>query len=275
MCSFDKQNDIRQFLNTIFTLEVEKKEYNVAMGLIIANLKCVLVSDKQFIIFPSNYLVYKQEKMLHVGCLTFNPFQENTYVVYDESKDCIIFDPGCYSQMEREQLKNYINEHNLHPVKLINTHCHIDHVFGNQFIANEYSLKLEIHRGELTVLKTVPQIGQLYGIPLPDTQPEPGHFIEEGDVITIGDSSLVAILTPGHSPASLSFYCDTDKVLIAGDVLFDGSIGRTDLPGGDYNTLIRSIKEKLLPLGDDVTVYPGHGGSTTIGKERVSNPFLT
>ena len=212
--------------------------------------------------------------MLHVGCLTFNPFQENTYIVYDDSGDCVIFDPGCYSENERRQLKDFISGKKLNPIRLINTHCHLDHVFGNQFVADEYGLGLEIHRGELPVLNAAPQFGQMYGVPIPGGLPEPANFIEEGDTIGIGQSTLKVMLTPGHSPASLSFYCDVEKIIIAGDVLFDGSIGRTDLPGGNHQTLIDSIREKLLPLGDDMVVYPGHGPSTTIGKERVSNPFL-
>ena len=212
--------------------------------------------------------------MLHVGCLTFNPFQENTYVVYDGSGECIIFDPGCYEEHERQQLQEFIAEKQLKPVRLINTHCHLDHIFGNQFVADQYGLGLEIHRGELPVLHAAPGFGSMYGIPIPGGVPEPSAFIEEGDTIEFGNTALKVILTPGHSPASLSFYCDKEKIIIAGDVLFAGSIGRTDLPGGNHQTLISSIKEKLLPLGDDMTVYPGHGPSTTIGKERISNPFL-
>ena len=214
--------------------------------------------------------------MLHVGCLTFNAFQENTYLVHDEdTKECIIFDPGCYNKGERLQLANYIKENELIPKRLINTHCHIDHVFGNQFVVDTYGIGLEIHEGELSVLNYVPQIAAMYQIPLPDGIPQPVAFIQEGDLIEFGNSaSLKAIFTPGHSPASLSFFAEKDRILIAGDVLFDGSIGRTDLPGGDYDTLIKNIKEKLLILGDDVQVYPGHGDSTTIGKERKTNPFL-
>lgn len=213
--------------------------------------------------------------MIHVGCLTFNAFQENTYILYDETRECVIFDPGCYSENERQNLAAYIQEHQLIPKRLINTHCHIDHVFGNQFVVDSYGVGLEIHEGELPVLNLVPQIAKMYQIPMPDTIPSPIRFISEGEIISFGRSSLKAIFTPGHSPASLSFYAEQSKVLIAGDVLFDGSIGRTDLPGGDYDLLIQNIKTKLLILDDDVVVYPGHGSSTTIGKERRTNPFLT
>lgn len=209
-----------------------------------------------------------------IAIFTFNPFQENTYVVYDETGECVIFDPGCYEAHERIELANFISENKLQPVRLINTHCHIDHVFGNKFVADTWSLELEIHKGELPVLEAVPQISQMYGIPMGQPSPAPGKFIEEGDVIEFGETRLEAIFTPGHSPASLSFYCPDGNFLIAGDVLFRESIGRTDLPGGNFETLIASIQNKLFPLGDDVKVFPGHGPSTTIGFERKHNPFL-
>jgi glyoxylase-like metal-dependent hydrolase (beta-lactamase superfamily II) len=212
--------------------------------------------------------------MLKVVKFTFNPFQENTYLLYDETGECIVIDPGCYEFFEREELADFIGENNLRPVRLINTHCHIDHVFGNAYVANTWNLPLEIHEGELPVLKAVPEISLFFGVPMPEPSPMPGKFIREGDLITFGNSQLETLLTPGHSPASLSFFCREARFLIAGDVLFQGSIGRTDLPGGDFNTLIASIKDKLFPLGDDVTVYPGHGESTTIGWERKHNSFL-
>lgn len=213
--------------------------------------------------------------MAQVVCMTFNPFEENTYLIYDDTNACVIFDPGCYHAAEKAELQAKITELGLKPVRLINTHCHIDHVFGNRFVADTYNLPLEMHRGELPVLEAVPQIAGMYGIPYPEPSPMPEQFIEEGDIIKFGNTELEAIFTPGHSPASLSFFCAADNFLIAGDVLFQGSIGRTDLPGGNYSTLIHNIKTKLFPLGDEVTVYPGHGPSTTIGYERKTNPFLT
>ena len=212
--------------------------------------------------------------MTLVAKFTFNPFQENTYILYDDSKECIIIDPGCYHEEEKTELIAFIEKEGLQPVRLINTHCHIDHVFGNLFISKKYHLPLEIHEGELPVLNTVPQVAMMYGIPFSDPIPEVEKFIKEGDLITFGNTSLMSIFTPGHSPASLSFYCKASKFIIAGDVLFHGSIGRTDLPGGNYNTLISSIKDNLFPLGDDIEVYPGHGPKTTIGYEKSSNPFL-
>ena len=209
-----------------------------------------------------------------VAVLTFNPFQENTYVVYDETGECVIIDPGCYEAHERIELSDFITDNNLRPVRLLNTHCHLDHVFGNQYVHKTWKLELEIHRGELPVLEAVPQICKFYGIPMGEASPAPGKFIEEGDEITFGNTQLEALFTPGHSPASLSFFGKKDGILIAGDVLFKESIGRTDLPGGDFDTLISSIKNKLFPLGDQVKVYPGHGPSRTIGYERLFNPFL-
>ena len=212
--------------------------------------------------------------MAVVAKFTFNPFQENTYLLYDDTKECIIIDPGCYTANERTELAQFIKQKELRPVRLINTHCHIDHVFGNRFIAEQYGLELEIHEGELPVLQAVPKVANLYGIPLPDESPEPSRFIKEGDQINFGNTKLNSLYTPGHSPASLSFYCAADQFMIAGDVLFQGSIGRTDLPGGDFATLISSIQTKFFTLDDEVVVYPGHGPETTIGYEKKNNPFL-
>lgn len=212
--------------------------------------------------------------MAYVAGLTFNPFQENTYVVYDQTGECIIFDPGCNNSQEEDQLVQFIESKNLKPVRLINTHCHIDHVFGNAFVAEKYQLPLEIHEGELAVLKSVPMVAQMYNIPMPSPSPEPGRFIAEGERIKFGNTSLLSLFTPGHSPASLSFYCKEDQFLIAGDVLFQGSIGRTDLPGGDFKLLIKNIREKFFILPDAVKVYPGHGPSTTLGFEKKNNPFF-
>lgn len=212
--------------------------------------------------------------MTHVVSLTFNPFQENTYILYDDSKECIIIDPGCYTAAEKQQLTKTIQQHQLRPVRLINTHCHLDHVFGNGFVAETYGLDLEIHEGELPLLRAATQQSMMFGVPLKEDIPEPKHFIKEGDLIEFGNTSLQTLLTPGHSPASISFYCEKDRFVIAGDVLFYESIGRTDLPGGDYDTLINSIRTQLLSLGDEVKVYSGHGPSTTIGYERRNNPFL-
>ena len=204
----------------------------------------------------------------------FNPFAENTYVVFDETGECAIFDPGCYTWEEREELQKFIEEKNLRPVRLINTHCHLDHVFGNAFVARTWGLGLEMHIGELPVLQRFPQTCQMYGIPHTEESPAPARFIEAGEEIAFGNTRLKALFTPGHSPASLSFYCAEENFVIAGDVLFYESIGRTDFPGGDFDTLIKSIRNQLFTLPDATLVYPGHGPATTIRHEKEYNPFL-
>ncbi|HQV34461.1 MAG TPA: MBL fold metallo-hydrolase, partial [Calditrichia bacterium] len=163
--------------------------------------------------------------------------------------------------------------HHLKPVLLLNTHCHIDHVFGNRFVAETYGLELTIPKGEEGVLASAPQLGQMFGVTCAPS-PEAGQVLVEGDVVRFGNSELKVISTPGHSPASVCFYSEEDRLMISGDVLFLGSIGRTDLPGGSYEVLMASIRDKLLPLGDDLRILPGHGPATTIGAERAGNPFL-
>lgn len=213
--------------------------------------------------------------MLNVQSFTFNPFQENSYVVYDEaSKSAVIFDPGASNLSERSILEKAISALDLDLHKLINTHCHIDHVLGNQFISKKYNLILEAHKKEEVVLESCDRVSKMYNIPY-DTSPKIRNFIEDRETITIGDYTMSSILAPGHSPGSLCFYCEEFNFLIGGDVLFFQSIGRTDLPGGDHNTLITSIKERLFPLPDSTVVYSGHGPNTTIGLEKGHNPFLT
>ncbi len=214
--------------------------------------------------------------MTQVHAFTFNPFAENTYIVYDDSQQCIIVDPGCYTAEERQALQAFIEQQQLTPVGLLNTHCHIDHVFGNRFVAETYGLPLAIHVGELPVLEAIPAVAQLYGIPHVQQSPDPSpdHYLQEGQVYTFGQTSLEIRFTPGHSPASVSLYCKDSDFILAGDVLFQGSIGRTDLPGGNYNTLMQRIDTQLLPLPDHTVVYSGHGPATSIGAERRSNPFI-
>lgn len=208
-----------------------------------------------------------------VKAFPFNPFQENTYVVYDETKECIIIDPGCYTPEERGSLVAFIEDNDLKPVRLLNTHCHLDHICGNKFIADKYGLKLEAHRAELPILEHAPKAAAMYGFPM-ETSPEIEIFLDESDTIHFGKSSFQILFTPGHSPGSISFYSEKESFVIAGDVLFKQGIGRTDLPLGDYDTLIRSIKEKLFTLDKRTTVYSGHGPSTTVGYELVNNPFF-
>lgn len=211
--------------------------------------------------------------MISIKSFVFGPFQENTYILYDETKECIIIDPGCYDNRERTELAGFIEDNKLKPVKLINTHCHLDHVFGNGFVADTYTLKLEINKQDQPVLDSYLMSAKMYGLNAAPS-PQPAVFLNEGDIISFGNSTLEILFTPGHSPGSITFYNREQQVMIAGDVLFYGSIGRSDLPGGNSATLISSIKNKLFPLGDNYTVYSGHGPSTTIGFERKNNPFL-
>lgn len=212
--------------------------------------------------------------MIQIHSFTFNPIQENMYLLFDESKDCIIIDPGCYDDTERTILSEFIAQNGLKPVKLLNTHCHLDHIFGNGYVAKKYNLKLEFNKNDMRVFDAFQLTCDLYGMSC-DPSPQPSVFLEEGDVIEFGNSKLEILFTPGHSPGSITFYNREEKFMIAGDVLFNGSIGRTDLPGGDHETLINNIKTKLFPLGDDFKVYSGHGPVTTIGFEKKHNPFLT
>lgn len=209
-----------------------------------------------------------------IAHFTFNPFQENTYVIHDETGECVIIDPGCYTSHEQQQLVQYLSKNKLKPVRLLNTHCHIDHILGNAFIQREYEIALEAHAGEIPVLDAAAQSAQMFGMVYTDPSPHPTKFLNHQDWIQFGVTRLQVLLTPGHSPASVSFWCPEHQFVIAGDVLFQGSIGRTDLPGGNFNTLIQSIKTQLFPLGDMVVVWPGHGPQTSIGFEKTHNPFL-
>lgn len=211
--------------------------------------------------------------MLHIKAFTFNPVQENTYLIYNDNGDCCIIDPGCYFSSEETALKDFVKENSLQPQLLLNTHCHLDHIFGNRFVQKEWNLTLHIHPDEKQLLDLGPTQGQMWQLPFDNYDGEI-KFINEGDVIALGDEELQILLTPGHSPGHLCFYSPAHKFLIGGDVLFNGSIGRTDLPGGDFATLERSIKTKLYTLPGDVIVYPGHGDSTTIGDEMKTNPFV-
>ena len=211
--------------------------------------------------------------MLQVKAFTFSPVQENTYVLYNEQSKAIIIDPGCYFSAEQETLKNFIKDTKLQPVQLLNTHCHLDHVFGNKWVHDTFGLELFLHPLEQPVLDKAPFSGERWGLPFSNYE-GPLHFLTEGDTINIGNDALEVIFAPGHSPGSICFYCREQGFLIGGDVLFHESIGRTDLPGGDHATLLNSIRQKLFVLPDEVLVYSGHGEITTIGHEKQYNPFL-
>ncbi|MBC7745186.1 MAG: MBL fold metallo-hydrolase [Flavobacterium sp.] len=211
--------------------------------------------------------------MINVKLFTCNPYQENSYLLYDETLECVIIDPGMYTGDEQNLVLKFIADNKLQPVLLLNTHCHIDHVLGNKFIYDTYGLLPQFHKGEEIVLNTVvsyaPQMGIRY-----DVSPQPETFLPETGYVSFGSSKLELIFAPGHSPAHLCFYNSDNNFLIGGDVLFYESIGRTDLPGGNHQQLLKNINEKLFILPEDCKVYPGHGPATTIGYEKLNNPFL-
>ena len=210
--------------------------------------------------------------MIKIQSFTFNPFMENTYVLYDETKEAIVIDPGCYESQEHEVLKRFITDQSLKVTLLLNTHGHVDHVLGNSFVKKEYDVPFLIHEADRETLRSVEVYAPGYGFP--SYEPcTPDHFINETKEIRFGNSTLKVMFLPGHAPGHVAFYNETEKICIGGDVLFKGSIGRTDLPGGDFDTLIHSIQTKLFKLDDDMVVYPGHGPETTLGEEKRTNPF--
>ncbi len=212
--------------------------------------------------------------MFAVKVFIFNPLQENTYLLYNESRDCIITDPGCYYDFEQDELLSFINNNGLTPRLLLNTHCHIDHVFGNKLVAEKYGLKPHLHEKEKIVLDNAAIAGLHWNLPF-DNYVGDVNYLRENDIVRLADDELEVFFTPGHSPGSIVFYCKKQEFVIGGDVLFRTSIGRTDLPGGNHQTLLNSIKEKLFVLPDNVKVYSGHGDPTTIGFEKRNNPFLS
>jgi len=211
--------------------------------------------------------------MIHIKAFTFSPISENTYVLYNNDGKAIIIDPGCYFPNEQETLKDFLTDNSLTPVYLLNTHCHLDHVFGNKWVHENYGLEPHLHPNEEAMLALAPVSGERWGLPF-QNYTGPLHFLNDGDTILLGETQIQVILAPGHSPGSICFYIPSQGDLIGGDVLFRGSIGRTDLPGGDSETLLNSIREKLWVLPDETVVYSGHGIKTTIGYEKRNNPFL-
>ena len=211
--------------------------------------------------------------MIKIKRFPFNDFQVNTYVVYDNTKECIIFDPGMYYENERNEFIQFISENDLKPVLLVNTHAHIDHIIANDFVTKKYGIKLAAHEESQDFLKHAKEYGKNFGIEIEDIKPI-DIFINEKDTLNFGDSELQILYTPGHADGSLCFYTKEAEFVITGDVLFFQSIGRTDLPTGNYDLLQESIWEKLFVLPEKTTVYPGHGPETTIGYEKLHNPFV-
>ncbi len=211
--------------------------------------------------------------MIKIKIFVFNPIQENTFVLSDETGSCIIIDAGCYTQAEKKMLEFYITSNNLKPKKLIMTHCHFDHVMGSSFVYKTYNTSVEAHQMDIPLLSNAHSHGLLHGLDVEEPAVV-NEFLDEDKDVRFGNSILKIFHVPGHSPGSIAFYCKEQNFVIVGDVLFRGSIGRTDLPGASYDQLMKSIFTKLMTLPPQTEVYPGHGPSTTIHEEALSNPFL-
>lgn len=210
--------------------------------------------------------------MVKLQVFTFNDFSENTYLLFNEAGLAILVDPGCYYREEQEELHDFITENQLTITQVLNTHCHVDHVLGNYYSTERYKAPLFIPKGEEMVLKSVKVYAPNYGFQQYH-EAEPTGFLAENSLLKLGEEVIRILSVPGHSPDHLAFYLEAEKIVIGGDVLFRESIGRTDLPGGNYETLIKSIHTKLFTLPDEVVIYPGHGPETTIGHEKKFNPF--
>ena len=211
--------------------------------------------------------------MINIKTFVFNPFMENSYILYDDNKNAIIVDPGCYEPYEKQQLDDFVASEGLQVKLLVNTHCHIDHVFGNYYVKQKYNVPLHIHEKDLETLRSVKVYAPSYGFQNYE-EAVPDGFLKEGKDVTVGDMNFEVRFTPGHAPGHIVLINKDELICIGGDVLFQGSIGRTDLPGGDFDTLIQSIHQQLFAdLPDDMIVYCGHGPETTIGEEKRTNPF--
>jgi len=211
--------------------------------------------------------------MVTLKYFNFNPLQVNNYLVYDETHECVIVDATCYFESEKEELLDFIVKNGLKPVRLLNTHCHFDHIVGNKFVLDNFKIPLCAHKSDEFLLKILVDTSQRFGLKA-DASPDIDIFLKDGDIIHLGNHELEVLHVPGHSPGSLAFHVRRDHTLLSGDTLFNGSVGRTDLPGGSSKDLIHSIKTKLYTLERITKVYPGHGPSTTIGAEIDTNPFV-
>ena len=203
----------------------------------------------------------------------FNSFGVNTYILKDDNGKCLIIDPACQYESEETELLDYIASNHLKPVGMVNTHFHVDHIVGNTFICKTFHLKPQCHKNCKMFWETAAEFGAVFGIKL-ENLIIPTDFIEEGDIINFGNSSVEVLYTPGHADGSICLVNHAERYVVSGDVLFRDSIGRTDLPTGDFDTLYSSITTKLFSLPDDYIVYPGHGPETGIGYEKLNNPFL-
>ncbi|MDR1602495.1 MAG: MBL fold metallo-hydrolase [Tannerella sp.] len=213
--------------------------------------------------------------MITVKTFVFNPFEENAYLLYDETKEAILIDCGCMTAAEEKMLSDFILHNNLQLKRLLCTHLHFDHVIGNTFICKKYGIKPEVHQKEADAIPSIKEQIKLFKTRFAVQETSPGKFIVGNESIRFGESELTSLLVPGHSPGSLAFYSRKDGFIMVGDTLFRGSIGRTDLWGGNFDLLIAVIRDKILSLPDETIIYPGHGPSTTVIHERINNPFLT
>lgn len=212
--------------------------------------------------------------MLTIQSFTFNPFAENMYLIIDSTtQECLIVDPGMMTAQENKVLDEYLSKQQLTPKAIINTHAHIDHILGVQWMKDKYGIPFILHKKEESVLASGLQTATMYGLPLGQI-PAVNEWIEDETNYTFNGEEMHILFTPGHSPGSISFYYPAGKWVVSGDVLFQESIGRTDLPGGDFETLKNSIQQKLYTLPEETLVYAGHGAPTTIAHEKQFNPFV-
>ena len=211
---------------------------------------------------------------MNIAVHVFNPFQENTYVVADETGQCVVIDAGNYSEAENKKLQEYLKSRNLNPVLALNTHGHVDHILGVQFLKDAFGIKFALHGDDKFLVDSAPEQGRMFGFEV-ENIPSVDIDIKDLKEIKFGNTTFQIIHTPGHSPGHVCFYHPENKILFSGDTLFRESIGRTDLPGGDYSWIMKSILQKLIPLGGDVKIYPGHGPHSSIGYELLYNPFIT
>ena len=212
--------------------------------------------------------------MIEVKTFTFNPFSENTYVAWEkESKEAVVIDPGCFSLKEENELKDFIIEKQLDVKYLFNTHCHLDHIFGNNFVLKEFTPQYFIPELDKPLLENAPTQARLFGMEMSKVK-STENFLSEDSSFWVGKEEIKFLSTPGHSPGEFSIYFPESELCFTGDVLFENSIGRTDLFGGNYQTLMKSIQNKLFTLRDETKIFPGHGGNSTIGREKRDNPFF-
>lgn len=212
--------------------------------------------------------------MLNIVRFVCNPIQENTYVMSDETNECVIVDCGAYFPEERKAIVDYIRNNHLVPKHLIATHGHIDHNFGNNTMFKEFGLKPEVHADEAQLMDTLPEQAESFcNITLDYEMPAVGRFLSANDKICFGSHTFTILETPGHTPGSVFYYCKEENMAFSGDTLFHNSVGRTDIPGGSMFLLIQSLRA-ISQLPDETQILPGHGDYTTMGKEQTSNPYL-